>query len=82
MLYVLLGELANSDSHPPCFKMETIRSLFFDDGYMVNLPCITWLTDHLFLFPCFKMEAARSAVFEKTSFPPFVPAFCSIVHIY
>jgi hypothetical protein len=54
----------------PCFKKETTRSIVFDIGYMVNLPSVTWLPDHLFLFPCFKMEAARSAVFEKTSFPP------------
>ena len=36
----------------------------------------------LILIPCFKMEAARSVVFDRTSFSPLVPAFCSIVHIY
>ena len=29
---------------------------------------------------CCKMEVARSVVFDKTSYPPFILAFCSSVH--
>ena len=33
------------------------------------------------LFFCCKMEVARSVVFDRTSYPPLIPAFCSTVHI-
>ena len=37
---------------------------------------------HLLLSPtCFKMEAARSVVFDRTSYPPLILAFCCSVHI-
>ena len=42
--------------------------------YLVKLPST--------LFYCFKMEAARSVVFDRTSYPPFILAFCSSVHRY
>ena len=41
--------------------------------YLVNLPST--------LFYCFKMEAAKSVVFDRTSYPPLILAFCSSVHI-
>src|SRR3954466_11419315 len=31
---------------------------------------------------CCKMEATRSVVFDKTSYPPLILAFCSSVHRY
>ena len=31
---------------------------------------------------CCKMEAARSVVFDRTSYPPLILAFCSSVHRY
>ena len=31
---------------------------------------------------CCKMEAARSVVFDRTSYPPLIRAFCSSVHRY
>src|SRR4051812_713807 len=31
---------------------------------------------------CCKTEATRSVVFDKTSYPPLIPAFCSSVHSY
>ena len=40
---------------------------------LVNLPST--------LFFCCKMEVTRSVVFDRTSYPPLIPAFCSSVHI-
>src|SRR4051812_1280265 len=31
---------------------------------------------------CYKTEATRSVVFDKTSYPPLILAFCSSVHRY
>ena len=31
---------------------------------------------------CYKTEAARSVVFDRTSYPPLILAFCSSVHRY
>src|SRR5919106_2308520 len=31
---------------------------------------------------CCKTEAARSVVFDRISYPPFILAFCSLVHRY
>ena len=41
-----------------------------------------WLTYQLLSSICFKMEAARSVVFNRTSYPPLILAFCSSVHPY
>ena len=30
---------------------------------------------------CCKTEAARSVVFDRTSYPPLIPAFCRSTHI-
>ena len=37
---------------------------------------------HLLSSTCCKMEAAKSVVFDMTSYPPLILAFCSSVHRY